>query len=54
MIEFWNFFVEILFKNICSYESSKNVERIKNLYGDDLIKGRRGIECVFWFIKILF
>lgn len=37
----------IILKFLCSkvfaYES-KNVEGIKNLYGDDLIEGRRGIE----------
>lgn len=43
---------KILFKDIC-YESSKNVEGIKNLYGD-LIEGRRGIvRILFYFIKIL-
>lgn len=44
----------IILKFLCSkvfaYES-KNVEGIKNLYGDDLIEGRRGIEWCFILLK---
>lgn len=44
----------IILKFLCSkifaYEF-KNVEEIKNLYGDDLIEGRRGIEWCFILLK---